>query len=241
MDIHKPHAPHSWGEFAREIGVIVIGVLIALAFEQAVTAWHEHKLADDARIVIRVELAENMASLASRQAAEPCIYRRLDEVDAALRRWEQGAVLPPMWIGAASDYGLNRSRFDSATATGRYALLPEPEQTAYATLQRFVSEVTAFQTAEVPIWGQLRGLRQGSAGLSDVDRARMTGALDEARAYNALLAAIIRTALARAAREGIGYRPHSAHEFAGDSTCLPVTTTPAEAARRLSDFSFARE
>ena len=35
MDIHKPHAPHSWGEFAREIATIVTGILIALALEQA--------------------------------------------------------------------------------------------------------------------------------------------------------------------------------------------------------------
>ena len=35
MDIHKPHAPHSLGELAREIATIVTGILIALALEQA--------------------------------------------------------------------------------------------------------------------------------------------------------------------------------------------------------------
>jgi hypothetical protein len=38
MHIHKPKAPHGLGEFAREIGVIVCGVLIAIVLDQTVEA-----------------------------------------------------------------------------------------------------------------------------------------------------------------------------------------------------------
>ena len=31
MDIHKPDPVHSWRDLAKEVGIIVLGVLIALA------------------------------------------------------------------------------------------------------------------------------------------------------------------------------------------------------------------
>lgn len=36
MDIHKPKPIHNWREFLSEIGVIVLGVLIALGAEQSI-------------------------------------------------------------------------------------------------------------------------------------------------------------------------------------------------------------
>ena len=40
MDIHKPKPWRSWPELVKEIGAIVIGVLIALGAEQAVERVH---------------------------------------------------------------------------------------------------------------------------------------------------------------------------------------------------------
>jgi hypothetical protein len=40
MEIHKPKAAHSLGEFAREMGAVVLGILIALGLEQAVETAH---------------------------------------------------------------------------------------------------------------------------------------------------------------------------------------------------------
>ncbi|THD51712.1 hypothetical protein [Phenylobacterium sp.] len=36
MDIHKPKPWHSFREFLKEYGIIVLGVLTAIAFEQTV-------------------------------------------------------------------------------------------------------------------------------------------------------------------------------------------------------------
>ena len=36
MDIHKPKPIRNWREFLKEVGIIVLGVSIALAGEQAV-------------------------------------------------------------------------------------------------------------------------------------------------------------------------------------------------------------
>ena len=40
MDVHKPKPIHGWRDLVKEIGVIVIGVAIALAGEQGVEWLH---------------------------------------------------------------------------------------------------------------------------------------------------------------------------------------------------------
>ena len=57
MEIHKPKPVHNWRELLTEIGVVVIGVCIALAAEQTVEwlRWRSHVA--EARAVIATELA----------------------------------------------------------------------------------------------------------------------------------------------------------------------------------------
>ncbi|MDE2485957.1 MAG: hypothetical protein KGO51_01030 [Alphaproteobacteria bacterium] len=57
MDIHKPKPVHGWREFLGEIGVIIIGVLIALGAEQAVAAAHHHEQVRDLRKALDQEVA----------------------------------------------------------------------------------------------------------------------------------------------------------------------------------------
>ena len=60
MDIHKPKPVHGWREFLKEVGIIVLGVLIALSAEQTVEWFHwrheasqaEHHLHHDARVIL---------------------------------------------------------------------------------------------------------------------------------------------------------------------------------------------
>ena len=40
MDIHRPKYVHGWRELLKEIGIIVIGVVIALGAEQVVESLH---------------------------------------------------------------------------------------------------------------------------------------------------------------------------------------------------------
>ena len=43
MEVHHKHGPlGNWREFAKEVGIIVLGVVIALGGEQVVEAVHHH-------------------------------------------------------------------------------------------------------------------------------------------------------------------------------------------------------
>ena len=68
MHLHLPKPLHGWREFAGEVGVIVLGVLIAIALEQAVEAIHWQAQVRDARGAIAEDMAQTNRAFAFRVA-----------------------------------------------------------------------------------------------------------------------------------------------------------------------------
>jgi uncharacterized glyoxalase superfamily protein PhnB len=63
MDIHAPMEPiHSWRDIALHLGIITIGLLIALSLEGLVDYVHHRHLVAEARTNIRQELEDNHKS-----------------------------------------------------------------------------------------------------------------------------------------------------------------------------------
>jgi hypothetical protein len=85
MDIHKPKPWFGWREFLKEIGTIVVGVLIALGAEQAVEAVHwRHKVAEAER-AMRFQLsADDGAQAFARAAVTRCLDDQLGAIIAAV-------------------------------------------------------------------------------------------------------------------------------------------------------------
>lgn len=89
MDIRLPKVPHSWREFGREIGIIVVGVLIALFFEQMAQAWEWNRKVRAADRAMRVELlSDDGPQIYMRAVLHPCIEAQLDSIRASV---ESGA------------------------------------------------------------------------------------------------------------------------------------------------------
>lgn len=63
MDVSKPKPMHSFREFLSEIGVVVLGIGIALGAEQLVEHVRDSHKASEARAGIRDEIAMNIAVL----------------------------------------------------------------------------------------------------------------------------------------------------------------------------------
>jgi hypothetical protein len=59
MHFRLPKPLHGWREFAGEVGIIVIGVLIALSAEQIVQTLQWHEKVRHAEQAMRLELAED--------------------------------------------------------------------------------------------------------------------------------------------------------------------------------------
>src|SRR5438309_6085947 len=80
MPIRLPKPLHGWRAFAGEVGVIVLGVLIALAAQQVAEEIHQRSEARSARESIQNELATYMSRAESRRVIRDCVARRLDEI-----------------------------------------------------------------------------------------------------------------------------------------------------------------
>jgi hypothetical protein len=78
MEVHRPKAPiHSLRELAKEIGTIVIGVLIALAAEQTAEWLHWRERAAQAEGQMRQDAAVVLGTMVERQEIQACQDRLL--------------------------------------------------------------------------------------------------------------------------------------------------------------------
>lgn len=84
MLIKLPQPLHGWRAFVGEVGVIVLGVLIALGLGQLVQDWNDGQNAEAGRAAMRTELAgDDLPQAYARLAVSPCLARSLDRLDAA--------------------------------------------------------------------------------------------------------------------------------------------------------------
>src|SRR6476661_7408615 len=131
MHVHLPKPLHGWRSFVGEVGIIVIGVLIALAFEQAVQAARDRRAAAEARANVREEIATDLAFLRSRAETDNCISRRLDQVAALIKASQRGGYRAPAWVGRPRTWPMIESKWHAATNAGRVTLLSSTEQAQY--------------------------------------------------------------------------------------------------------------
>src|SRR3954447_5339169 len=96
MHVHLPKPLHGWRAFVGEVGIIVVGVLIALAAEQLVDEWQWREKVGHAEAAMRLELSEDDGPEAyDRALIGPCLDQQIMRIhDGAgrvateqLRQW----------------------------------------------------------------------------------------------------------------------------------------------------------
>ena len=222
MEIHKPKPVHSWRELATEIGVIVIGVAIALAGEQTVEALHNRDRAVATRDAIRAEIAGYLGTTEQRRATEPCVTTRLDEIGGLIAAEAAGKPLPAaLWIGRPANYPVRDSQYRSATQSGSFNLLGDREQADYAAV--YASFATYWQAAtdELKAWADLRTLEQHPPPSPVLDW-QLRSALQQARNSRWLVESNRQLAL-NAAKEA-GIQPAKLRLYKPQSVCIPLNT-----------------
>ena len=80
MHFRLPKPLHGWREFVGEVGIIVVGVLIALGAEQVVQNWHWRGEVREADQRMRDDLGYDLAIAYERFAIDPCLRPRLGEL-----------------------------------------------------------------------------------------------------------------------------------------------------------------
>src|SRR5437763_16168631 len=99
MHLHLPKPLYGWRAFAGEVGIIVVGVLIALGAEQVVEAVHWYDEAGTTRQELADEVASSTADAVERVALEDCLRSRIGELTAMLNSSDGNWAANPMKLG----------------------------------------------------------------------------------------------------------------------------------------------
>ena len=103
MHFRLPKPLHGWREFAGEVGIIVVGVLIALGAEQVVESAHWRSEAREATDSLRDELADHYGTASEMVIAQPCIDQQLVTLEKSLLK--PGPYVPvPTYSGSAGNF-----------------------------------------------------------------------------------------------------------------------------------------
>ncbi|OYW46911.1 MAG: hypothetical protein B7Z08_00580 [Sphingomonadales bacterium 32-68-7] len=78
--------PHGWNAVAWELVIVTVGVLMALAAQQAVEEWNWRAVAAQERALLRTEVRDNLDAIQDRLVVEPCLVRKLGEIRLVLER-----------------------------------------------------------------------------------------------------------------------------------------------------------
>lgn len=196
MHLHLPKPLHGWREFAGEVGVIVLGVLIAIGFGQLVESIHWQGEVRDARRAIADDMAQTNRAFAFRVAAHDCIAARLTRLNAIIERSAKHQPVPKLGQ-VMPDIG--NALFQNAWQTSRasQALTHFDRNTLrlYGSYYVSVDSITALIAHELDDLTVLKVLEgdPGRLGPSDISGLRV--AVRRAMFDNDLIADIAQSAL----------------------------------------------
>ena len=201
MRLRFPTPLHGWRAFLGEVGVVVLGIIIALAADNAVEEWQWQKQAKLAAHEFQQELGFAALVAYEREALQPCLQGRLREISSALARsgahWSASplrlkspAYNNVMPVAYRAPFRIPpRDAWENALATGTLNHLPTEHVMTLAAAYKQVSQISELQQEEQRAAAQLAPLAYDIAMDSHI-RADMLRQLAELDRLNALMLVI---------------------------------------------------
>jgi hypothetical protein len=189
VEIHKVKPIHSWRDFAKELGTIVLGIIIAITLEHVVEEWSWAREVKTARKAILAEIAANNANLLTiRVAIAPCVLKRIDEANAILTALEAGRE-PDKWMTHRPPAGslLRDSEWLSERASQVLTHFPRDE---LALMSRYYAQIPEFRewaSREGDGWRELSVMQKPLYGVTRSDLIRLRVNLENVRSFAGLI------------------------------------------------------
>ena len=225
MEFHKPKPIHSWRELLTEIGVIVIGVAIALAAEQAVEWLHWQGEVKVARTALHAEMTNALDNVYTRrEAMKSCMDSKLDRVGAAIA--DLAAGRPPGLNGMVfNTLGglLSVSEWESERSSQVLTHFPREELALMSRFYGQMPDTHDWEIRESMAWANLAVLQDASQKLGPEDLAQLRVNYHLARRLQRLIYANAARQVALAAQLGVKARNFTPAEIA--DFCNPQSNT----------------
>lgn len=188
MDIHKAKPWRGGREFLKEIGTIVIGVLIALAGEQAVEALHGRHQANAGEAVLRDAFVREVNNAALREAQDACVTQRLAALSSIVQRGTESGRLPPVGvIGHPSFTPWTVGAWEALVADHTVSHLPRGKAIAYTAIVQQTAYLSGLSDREEDQWAMLDSMVGAGRRLSDIEAEQLRITLAAASDSNLLM------------------------------------------------------
>jgi hypothetical protein len=191
MHLHLPKPLHGWREFAGEVGVIVLGVLIAIGLEQIVETIHWHFEVRQAQAAIDDDMAQSNRVFAYRVAAHDCIAHRLTALNDVIERAAKHEPVPVLGeVMPDIGNGLFKNAWETSRSAQTLSHFDRKTLGLYGSYYVGLDNVQFFMGQEVEDVGILRVLQGDPARLGPTDVAGLRVALRHAYFDNDTIAEI---------------------------------------------------
>lgn len=185
MHIHLPKPLDGWRAFIGEVGIIVLGVLIALGAEQVVAALHWRSEMNGERQALYSEARENIGSVRWRQRLQPCIDARLAEVQAIFHAHAAGrTILLKGHVGRPVTSFLSNTAWQIAVSSQAVSHMSLTQKLSFARAFSSYDNLNQALLREQDAWLKL-GVLDDPTLLSQSDWPALRQAYAEAEALNA--------------------------------------------------------
>ena len=206
MHFHLPKPLHGWRAFAGEVGIIVIGVLIALGAQQLVEAANWRREVADFRDSVRGEMSRDLWTYPYRGAQKRCINARLDELQRWLDSWRAGRPLTLTGpIGIPVSAVIRTSAWDGRDPA-TLAHMARSERVEYGFLYSEFANNEVHRLDERAAWIELASF-DGATLLDHQDQMRLQGLIFRARLRDSRIDANAGRFMKRAAAIGLKLAP----------------------------------
>jgi hypothetical protein len=189
MDLHPPGGPvRSLKDFFIHIGVVTLGILIALGLEQLVESHHRAHLADVAVAGFRKELAFNEDQVRDVLARIPEKQAKVDAAIAKLSAAPAAGSAPETlaYPGISLDL-VSTASWDTAIATQALTELPFDAVARYAQAYGAVRLFIDTERDGLTIW---EGMHRFGTDLTALTKEQRALAIEELRRYANVLIVI---------------------------------------------------
>ncbi len=152
------------GRFTGELLVVVLGVLIALAVSEAADMVRWQMRVSKANVAIRSELARAAGVFEERNLVQPCLIRRLAQLDVILRAARRSGRLPQIGnFGRPPIRPVERTAWDMTSSSETLLHLRERDRIAFVAIYAQMSGSGDQAMDEQDLWATL-GLLENAPG-----------------------------------------------------------------------------
>jgi len=227
---------HGWRAFAGEVGVIVLGVLIALAAQQVVENWQWNTEVRAERASLLQEASDMMGVIAIRNAQVPCVDRRLAEIRTVLERHRRGEPLGLAGeISHPTPQTAPRGAWQIALAGQALTHMGHKEKLAFSTAFGWFDQWEKAMQREREVWLRLTPLNSPDL-LTEEDWSSVRSAYGQALDINDIVRAAAPAGLKQVEGELRGVKQYARPDSTApaiqrivDQICKPVLAPPARA------------